>query len=284
MMNRRRHSSIVVFLALGLLFCGAAGVCVAEDAVKHESAIPAAEIPTYITAAINSPDRPAADRESDASRKPAQVMAFFGVKPGMQVADIWAGGGSTTELLARIVGPRGRVYSQNSVFPEKFKKAELTWKDRVKEPGMGNVVEVTKAFDAPDLLPVAPGTLDAVLINLNYHDLFDVGADADKFNASVLRALKPGGIFGIVDNSAQAGSGTRDTNTLHRIDEDFVVKQVEKDGFRLVATSDVLRNPNDPRTEPFWKVNHTQDRFILKFVRPLQRVADESTERMSAIR
>jgi predicted methyltransferase len=269
-MNRRSYNSVVFFLiALGLIFCGAASFSVAEAAaVKHESAIPAADVPTYIIAAINSPDRPAADRESDASRKPAQVMAFFGVKPGMQVADIWAGGGATTELLARIVGPTGKVYSQNSEFPEKFKKAEITWKDRLKEPGMGNVVEVTKAFDAPDLLPVAPGSLDAVFINLNYHDLFDVGADPDKFNAAVLRALKPGGVFGIVDNSAQAGSGTRDTNTLHRIDEDFVVKQVEKDGFKLVATSDVLRNPKDPRTEPFWKINHTQDRFILMFVKP----------------
>jgi predicted methyltransferase len=117
------------------------------------------------------------------------------------------------------------------------------------------------------LLPVAPGTLDAVFINLNYHDLFDIGADPDKLNATVLKALKPKGFYCIVDNSAQAGSGTRDTNTLHRIDEDFVIKQVEKDGFTLVATSDVLRNPKDPRTQPFWKINHTQDRFILKFVK-----------------
>jgi predicted methyltransferase len=269
-MNPRRHNSIAAALvALSLMFSGAPRVCVADDAaVKHESAIAAAEVPAYITAAINSPQRPAADRESDASRKSAQVMAFFGVKPGMQVADLWAGGGANTELLARIVGPSGKVYSQNSAFPEKSKKSEVAWKARLSEPGMGNVIEVTKAFDAPDLLPVAPGTLDAVFINLNYHDLFDVGADPDKFNAAVLRALKPGGVFGIVDNSAQAGSGTRDTDTLHRIDEEFVVKQVEKDGFRLVATSDVLRNPNDPRSEPFWKINHTQDRFILKFVKP----------------
>jgi predicted methyltransferase len=85
----------------------------------------------------------------------------------------------------------------------------------------------------------------------------------------VLKALKPGGFYGIVDNSAQAGSGIRDTNTLHRIDEEFVIKQVEKDGFELVATLNVLRNPNDPRTEPFWKINHTQDRFILKFRKPM---------------
>jgi predicted methyltransferase len=271
-MNGRGYKSIaIIIIGLALMFGSAPHEVIAADAgsaVKHETALPDAQIPTYIMAAINSPDRPAADRESDASRKPAQVMAFFGVKPGMQVADLWAGGGASTELLARIVGPTGKVYSQNTAFPDKFKKAEDAWKGRLKEPGMGNVVEVTKPFDAPDLLPVAPGTLDAVFINLNYHDLFDVGADPDKLNASVLRALKPGGVYGIVDNSAQAGSGIRDTNTLHRIDEAFVVKQVEKDGFGLAATSDVLRNPNDPRTQPFWKINHTQDRFILMFVKP----------------
>ena len=241
----------------------------ATAAVQHQSAVPPAQIPPYVTDAIIAPARPAADRESDASRQPAQVMTFFGVKPGMKVADLWAGGGTTTELLARIVGPTGKVYSQNTEFPDKFKKAETAWKGRLTEPGMVNVVEVTKPFDAPDLIPVPPGTLDAVFINLNYHDLFDVGADPDKFNAAVLKALKPGGIYGIVDNSAQAGSGIRDTNTLHRIDEEFVIKQVEKDGFELVATLNVLRNPNDPRTEPFWKVNHTQDRFILKFRKPM---------------
>jgi predicted methyltransferase len=271
-MNRRGYNFLAaIAFGLALIFCLALPFANAEDAgaaVKHESAVPDAAIPQDIILAINSPDRPAADRESDASRKPAQVMAFFVVKPGMQVADLWAGGGANTELLARIVGPTGKVYSQNPKFPDKFKKNEDTWKARVKEPGMGNVVEVTKPFDAPDLLPVAPGTLDAVFINLNYHDLFDVGADPEKLNAAVLQALKPGGVYGIVDNSAQAGSGTRDTNTLHRIDEDFVVKQIEKDGFRLAATSDVLRNPKDPRTEPFWKINHTQDRFILMFVKP----------------
>jgi predicted methyltransferase len=271
-MNRHSyHVSAAIAFGLALMFPAAAHVAIAADtgaAVKHESALPAAEVPQYIVAAINAPDRPAADRESDASRRPAQVMVFFAVKPGMQVADLWAGGGSTTELLARIVGPAGKVYSQNPAFPDKFKKNEIIWKGRLTEPGMGSVVEVSKPFDAPDLLPVAPGTLDAVFINLNYHDLFDVGADPEKLNAAVLRSLKPGGVYGIVDNSAQAGSGTRDTNTLHRIDEDFVVKQVGQDGFRLAATSDVLRNPKDPRTEPFWKINHTQDRFILMFVKP----------------
>ncbi len=269
-----RSSKLRALPAIGLALILWAAPCAvragtAATAVQHQSAVPSAQIPPYVTDAIAAGARPAADRDSDASRQPAQVMTFFGVKPGMQVADLWAGGGYTTELLARIVGPTGKVYSQNTAFPDKFKKAETAWKGRLTEAGMSNVVEVTKPFGAPDMIPVAPGTLDAVFINLNYHDLFDVGADPDKFNAAVLKALKPGGIYGIVDNSAQAGSGIRDTNTLHRIDEDFVVKQVEKDGFELVATLNVLRNPNDPRTEPFWKINHTQDRFILKFRKPL---------------
>jgi predicted methyltransferase len=271
-MNRPKRNLVAILLvAFAVTFGSALHIALADDvgaSVQHRGALPAAQIPPYITDAINAAARPAADRDSDASRQPAQVMAFFGVKPGMQVADLWAGGGYTTELLARIVGPTGKVYSQNIAFADKFKKAEASWKDRLKEPGMGNLVELTKPFDAPDLLPIAPGTLDAVFINLNYHDLFDIKADPDKLNATVLKALKPGGAYCVVDNSAQPGSGTRDTDTLHRIDEEFVIKQIEQDGFRLVATSDVLRNPKDPRTEPFWKINHSQDRFILKFVKP----------------
>jgi predicted methyltransferase len=269
--RKRTLLSAVLAIAIAVILSVAPSVHAdtAAAAVQHQGAVPPAKIPPYVTDAIIAPARPASDRESDASRQPAQVMTFFGVKPGMKVADMWAGGGTTTELLARIVGPTGKVYSQNTEFPDKFKKNEAVWKARLTEPGMINVVEVTKPFDAPDLIPVKPGTLDAVFINLNYHDLFDVGADPDKFNAAVLKALKPGGIYGIVDNSAQAGSGIRDTNTLHRIDEEFVIKQVEKDGFELVATLNVLRNPNDPRTEPFWKINHTQDRFILKFRKPM---------------
>jgi predicted methyltransferase len=269
-MNPRGHHFIAaIAIAMVLTLCPSPVVAHAGAApVKHESAIPAADIPAYITAAIASPDRPAHDREMDAGRKSAQVMAFFGIKPGMKVADLWAGGGYNTEILARIVGPTGKVYSQNGPFPEKFKKNADIWHGRLKEPGMGNVIEVTKPFGSSELLPVAPGTLDAVFINLDYHDLFNIGADPNKLNGQVLRALKPGGIYAIVDNSAKTGSGIRDTKTLHRIDEAFVIKQVEHDGFRLAATSNVLRNPKDPRTQPFWKIDHTQDRFMLKFVKP----------------
>lgn len=256
-------------LLVGLgLFVASAPHGVLADNVAHQSAVADSALPAYIVAAVNAPERPAADKERDASRSPAQVMAFFGIKPGMRVADLWAAGGYTTELLARIVGPTGKVYSQNIAFPEKFKSAEQAWKARTSEPGLGNVVEVTKPFGAADVLPVAPGTLDAVLINLNYHDLVARNFDRAKLNAAVFRALKPGGIYGTVDNSAQAGSGARDADTLHRIDEQYEVAEITKAGFRLVADADFFRNPKDDRTQPFWKMDHRQDRFVLKFVKP----------------
>jgi predicted methyltransferase len=187
----------------------------------------------------------------------------------MQVADLWAAGGYTTEILARIVGPNGKVYSQNIEFPAKFKANEELWDKRTSEPGLSNVVEVTKPFDSPDVLPVPPGSLDAVLINLNYHDLVARGFDRAKLNAAVFKALKPGGIYGTVDNSAEAGSGARDVNTLHRIDEQYEIQEIEQAGFRLAADADFLRNPKDDRTQPFWKIAHHQDCFVLKFVKPV---------------
>jgi predicted methyltransferase len=263
-LNRRTYFAISAALALLITasaFADAAGI-------ENEHAIPESQMPEYIVQAVNSASRPAVDRELDSSRKPEQILAFFGIKSGMKVADLWAGGGYTTELLARTVGPSGKVYSQNMEFPARFKKAADLWQARPKEPGMANVVEITKPFDSPDLLPVPPGSLDAVIIDMNYHDMVGRGFNRDNINHAVFASLKPGGIYGLVDNSAKPGTGAQDANTLHRIDENFEVGEIEKAGFRLVATSDVLRNPNDPRTQPFWKINHTQDRFVLKFVKP----------------
>ncbi|HEY6419502.1 MAG TPA: hypothetical protein VIX59_10895 [Candidatus Binataceae bacterium] len=240
----------------------------AVAAINETAPLPAAQIPTPISSALNAPDRPADDKKLDPGRKPDQVMAFFGIQPGMKVADLWAGGGYTTEVLSRIVGPAGTVYSQNGPIPERFKKVGDAWHARLKSPDLKNVVEVDKAFDAPDLLPVPPGSLDAVVMNLNYHDMVGLKMNRDSVNAAVFKALKPGGVYGIVDNSAQNGSGDRDTTTIHRIDEDFVVKDIEKAGFKLAAASSALRNPKDDRTWLVFKHRDEVDRFILKFVKP----------------
>ena len=237
-------------------------------AVQYSGPVPQAQLPKYVVEAVNSPNRPAADRKLDESRRPEQLMTFFQIRPGLHVADMWAGGGYTTELLARIVGPSGKVYSQNAPFPEKFKQAEQAWKARIKEPGLTNVAELVAPFDSADMLPVKPGSLDAVVINLNYHDLVGRGYNRAKFNSAIFKALKSGGFYCTADNSAQAGTGARDAATLHRIDESFEVREIEAAGFRLAGSSVILRNPKDDRTLPFWKMNRMQDRFVLRFVKP----------------
>ncbi len=235
--------------------------------VNQTAPIPEAKIPAYIKAAVNAPDRPADDKALDEGRKPEQMLAFFGIKPGMQVADIWAGGGWTTELLSRVVGPSGKVYSQNiPKFPAKYQAIADQWHARV--PRLANVVEVAKPFDAADLLPVPPNSLDAVIINMNYHDMVGLKLDRAKINQQIFTALKPGGVYGIVDHSAQAGSGDRDTTTLHRIDENFVINEIEKSGFKLKASSSALRHPEDDRTWFVFKKRGQTDRFMLKFVKP----------------
>jgi predicted methyltransferase len=226
------------------------------------------QIPQPIKDALSAPARPASDKGFDAGRKPDQVMAFLGIKPGMQVADLYAGGGYTTEILSRIVGPTGKVYSQNAAFEPRFKRFEDAWHNRLKAPDLSNVVAVSAPFDADHFLPVKPNSLDAVIINLNYHDLVWRGVNRDKFNASVFEDLKPGGVYGIIDSSAQAGSGTRDVKTLHRIDEQVVIQDVEKAGFKLAAKSNVLRHPDDDRTWLVFQHRGSQDRFVLKFVKP----------------
>jgi predicted methyltransferase len=277
--NRRkvkhmRKSGVVFVVALAALALAAiasnarAQIPPVAALVAETAPIPESQIPPEISSAINAANRPAADKALDAGRKPEEWLAFYGIKPGMQVADLFAGGGYTTELLARIVGPSGKVYSVNPPFPERFKKIGDLWQARLKEPALSNVVAVQKPFDAPDFQIAPARSLDAVIMHLNYHDLVGFKDDMSKVNGAVLAALKPGGVYGIVDHSAAQGSGDRDVSTLHRIDEDFVINQVEKSGFKLSARSSALRHPDDDRT---WRVfehrGHT-DRFILKFVKP----------------
>ncbi len=244
-----------------------------QAGVRRFGPVPDAQIPKAVSDAVNAPDRPAADKMLDPGRKPAQMMAFYGIRPGMRVADLSAGGGYTTELLSRIVGPTGKVYSQNGEFPPRFQNLSEIWKDRLKKLGLENVVAITAPFDSDHLLPAPPDSLDAVLINMNYHDLVGRGVSVDKMNALIFKYLKPGAEYGIIDNSARLGTGDKEVSTLHRIGENFVIRQVEKAGFKLVAVSNVLRNPKDDRTWLIFKHRGQQDRFMLKFIKPKRRAA-----------
>jgi predicted methyltransferase len=226
--------------------------------------------PSFYADIVAASDRDEADRELDDGRQPAETLRFFGIAPGMRVAEISAGGGYTAELLARTVGPQGKVYAQNSPFVLK-RFAAAPWKARLKKPVMKNVVRLDRNFDVA--LPPQVKDLDAVLVVLFYHDFVWQKVDRERFNAMVYDALRPGGIYGIIDHSARPGTGLRDVEKLHRIEESTLRAEVEKAGFELVETGEFLRNPADTRD---WNASPrtagekrgTSDRFVLKYVKP----------------
>ncbi|HYQ15956.1 MAG TPA: SAM-dependent methyltransferase [Polyangiaceae bacterium] len=221
-------------------------------------------------AIVAAADRSEADRGLDAGRHPAELLDFFGVKSGMKVAELGAGGGYTSELLARAVGPSGKVYAQNPRFIlEKF--AEKPWSERLQKPVMANVVRVDREFDDP--LPPEASNLDLVLIVLFYHDTVWLGTDRERMNRAVFAALKPGGTYGIIDHSSRAGAGLSEVKTLHRIEESALVSEVTKAGFRRAAEGTFLKAPDDARdwsTSPSvaGEKRGTSDRFVLAFVKP----------------
>jgi predicted methyltransferase len=228
------------------------------------------DVSPEIRAAVAAKDRLPADRALDAGRHPAETLAFFGIAPGMRVAELGAGGGYTAELLARVVGSKGTVYGHNSPFIlERF--AAKPWAARLSRKVMRNVQRVDSDFDQP--LPPDARDLDAVLMILFYHDTVWMGVDRAHMNAAIFRALKPGGVYGIVDHSARTGARMNDVKTLHRIEEQVVRDEVEEAGFVLAAEASFLRNPEDPRD---WNDSPTaagerrgtSDRFVLKFVKP----------------
>ncbi|MBX5481615.1 MAG: class I SAM-dependent methyltransferase [Myxococcaceae bacterium] len=223
-----------------------------------------------LQALVAASDRTEADRALDPGRKPVEFLSFLEVAPGMKVAELFAGGGYTTELLARAVAPDGVVYGQNSRWVlERF--AEKPWSERLSRPVMKNVVRVDRELDDP-LPPEATG-LDLVVSNAIYHDTVWLNVDREKMNRAVFQALRSGGIYAVCDSSAKPGTGAQDAQTLHRIDEQLVRNEVTKAGFTLVAEGDFLRNPADARD---WNAapgaagarRGTSDRFCLKFMKP----------------
>ena len=256
-------------LVLGLVACAPTALPPAAKAAPPVTA-PQAKAPDPVRAAVEAQDRSAEDRALDAGRRPEQTLTFFGIQPGMRVAELGAGGGYTAELLARIVGGTGKVYAQNSPFLlEKF--ASGPWSARLSKPVLANVVRADREFDDP--LPPEATNLDAVLMVLFYHDTVWLGTDRQKMNRAVFLALKPGGIYGIVDHSAVPGSGLSGAQTVHRIDERVVRDEIEHAGFVFVDDAQFLRNPADTRD---WNDSPreakerrgTSDRFVLKFRKP----------------
>jgi len=215
-------------------------------------------------AILANPERPEDERKLDAGRKPEEVLKFFGVKPGDKVADIMAAGGYYTAILSQVVGDKGVVYSVNNAFIKGFVKDKLDV--RLQNPMFANVKHIDGEMDK--LALPTDGSLDFVLIHLNYHDLVLKNDNRAAMNKAVFAALKPGGVYGVVDHYAKDGSGTEFTESLHRIDKAVEVKEVTDAGFVLAKEGEMLRHPEDPRTEGVFKHRGETDRFVLRFEKP----------------
>jgi predicted methyltransferase len=222
---------------------------------------------TAVTAALAQAPKPPADATADPSLKAPEVIAFIGLKPGDKVADIIAGRFVRAESAA--VGPKGKVYA---VMPAEVIKAHPEVEGMLRAgaaaPG-SNIVVSTDPINAT----VLPKGLDAVFIRQNYHDLYDkfMGpADVPAFNKAVYAALKPGGVYVILDHAAVSGAPDNVTETLHRIDIARVKADLAKAGFKLDAESKILANPDDDHSKMVFNpaIRGKTDQFLLRFKKP----------------
>ena len=228
----------------------------------------AASIPANIAAALADKARPEADVKRDAARHPAEMLAYAGVKPGDKVVDFMMGGGYFTDILSPAVGPKGKVYAYQSA---EFVAFRAAYGDEQKQAvaGRANTVALTAPLSAVGL----PGGLDLVLTVQNYHDMhlkaFPAGTAAS-VNAQVFKALKPGGVYLVVDHAALAGAPITVADTLHRIDPAMVKTEVEAAGFKFEGESPLLREPADPRTALVFDaaIRGKTDQFVYKFRKP----------------
>jgi predicted methyltransferase len=232
---------------------------------------PLPDVSAALAAAVADSSRPDSDTTRDADRKPEQTLAFSGIKPGDQVADYVADSGYFTRLFSSVVGSKGHVYA---VEPTAFFKYQSFPKAVAELQGYAVAhpnVTVTTAAALEGLK--FPEKLDLFWISQNYHDLHDefMGpVDTVAFNKAVYEALKPGGLYVVLDHSAAPGAAADVTETLHRIESSTVRREVQAAGFKFDSESSILANPADPRTAKVFDQTirgHT-DQFILKFRKP----------------
>lgn len=261
------HSLIAfTFTSLALAACGGPA---SPPPAAPASAAGTAAAKVDPKAIVASPDRADQDRALDKGRHPEEFLTFFNLQPGQRVADLMAGGGYTSELMARAVAPNGVVYAQNNAFVQKFANEPLT--ARLKTPGAKGIVRVDRELEDP--LPPEAKDLDLVVMVYFYHDTYWQKTDREKMNRAVMNALKPGGIYGVLDHSAREGVGIQEVDKTHRIEESVVKDELTKAGFVFVEEGNFLRNPKDTRD---WSASPreagerrgTSDRFVLKFKKP----------------
>ena len=249
----------------------AAGTLLTVLTFSMTDAQAASAVTKEITAAVADPARPDADRKRDIDRKPAESVAFAGLKRGQSVADLLPGGGYFTRIFSAVVGPSGHVYA---VPPPRRPDAPADRPDPAAatqaiaaDAHYSNVTVLVQRLTDLSL----PAPVDIAWTSRNYHDLHNIpNVDVVAIDKKIFEALKPGGTFIVLDHAAEKGSGFRDTSTLHRVDGEAVRKEVESAGFKFVGQSEILRNPNDPHTAKVFDstVQDKTDQFILKFRKP----------------
>lgn len=238
-----------VLAIVSLAFCSQLGVPASAQT----------PIPDNILSAITDEARPPLHRFRDDRRKPAETMAFAGIGEGMTVLELIPGNGYYTRLLSRAVGPEGKIYTVPGGEPRAATSAELS-----RDPAYGNIEMLSSSVVAL----AAPEPVDLVWTSQNYHD---VRAFSAAINRAVFAALKPNGVYFILDHSAEIGA-REETIALHRIDEDLVKAEVQSAGFILEDEGDFLRNPSDSRTLQIMErdLNRQTDQFVLRFRKPAE--------------
>ncbi|WP_444998402.1 class I SAM-dependent methyltransferase [Aliikangiella sp. IMCC44359] len=234
------------------------------------------KISQIIKEAVESSARPASETLRDKHRKPAEVLALMGIKPSMKVVDFTSGGGYYTDILSRVVGEKGQVIAHNppyviNRFATFLNNPDKGWLARLNsEQWRKNVIKNTDELDTVKL----PLELDAALMVLFYHDTVWQGVNRNMMNRRIFNALKPGGVYLIIDHSAKEGSGVKDVNTLHRIEKNQVIKEITSVGFKLAKDSNLLSQKDDKRDYSFVRDRKTKrdrtDRMVLKFVKPIK--------------
>ena len=224
-------------------------------------------------AAVNNPARSEKDRDRDAARKPAEVLEFFGIEPGMKVLDLFSGGGYYTELLSYVVGPEGRVAAHNN---EAY--AQYVGDEVITRYGNDRLPNIEVLMAENNELKLAANEYDAVMMILTFHDIFYVDPnngwpkiDGAVLLAELYNAMKPGAVLGIVDHHAKVGSPRETGGTLHRIDPAIVIADMQAAGFVLESRSDLLENTDDDYDKNMADpaVRGKTSRFVMRFTKPM---------------
>lgn len=223
----------------------------------------APKTPDY-NAILAQPDRTDADRQNDQRRHAAELLAFTGCRPGMKELDMAADAGYSTELMARCVGPKGKVYAQNA--PGMPQRVMDTFNERMKKPAMKNAVLDAQPFETP--IPTGVKNLDLITFFFGYHDVANTSTDRAKMNKAMFNALKKGGTLVIADYAAAPGAPVTTSQEFHRLDEAIEKREIEAAGFKLADEGNFLRAPSDTHDFKIFGAKQPIDIYVLKFRKP----------------